>query len=51
MTEQEVFDGLLPLLREVTGCGCLATPAPLADYYDPQDLRVLFSEIYRPEID
>ena len=35
----------------VTGRGCLATPAPLADYYDPQDLRVLFSEIYRPEID
>ena len=34
----------------VTGHGCLATPAPLADYYDPQDLRVLFSEIYRPGI-
>ena len=32
----------------VTGLGCLATPAPLTEYYDPKDLRVLFSEIYRP---
>jgi 3-hydroxymyristoyl/3-hydroxydecanoyl-(acyl carrier protein) dehydratase len=28
---------------------CLAAFVPLADYYDPDDLRVLFSEIYRPE--
>ena len=35
--------------REVAvGRGCLAALAPLADYADPQDLRVLFSEIYRP---
>jgi 3-hydroxymyristoyl/3-hydroxydecanoyl-(acyl carrier protein) dehydratase len=31
------------------GRGCLAVPAPLADYCDPDWLRVLFSEIYRPE--
>ena len=29
---------------------CLAVPVPLADYHDPDDLRVLFSEIYRPEV-
>ena len=33
----------------VAGRGCLATPVPLADYADPADLRVLFSEIHRPE--
>lgn len=32
-----------------SGRGCLATPVPLADYHDPANLRVLFSEIYRPE--
>lgn len=31
-----------------TGRGCLATPVALADYFDPEDLRTLFSEIYRP---
>ena len=31
------------------GRGCLAVPTKLDDYYDPDDLRVLFSEIYRPE--
>ena len=31
------------------GWGCLATPVPLADYHDPDSLRVLFSEIYLPE--
>jgi 3-hydroxyacyl-[acyl-carrier-protein] dehydratase len=30
------------------GKGCLAVPVELADYYDPDDLRVLFSQIYRP---
>lgn len=30
------------------GTGCLAAPVALADYCDPDDLRVLFSEIYRP---
>jgi 3-hydroxymyristoyl/3-hydroxydecanoyl-(acyl carrier protein) dehydratase len=33
----------------VTGRRCLAVPVALEDYYDPEDLRVLFSEIYRPE--
>jgi len=33
----------------LAGRGCLAMPVPLADYGDPADLRVLFSEIYRPE--
>jgi 3-hydroxyacyl-[acyl-carrier-protein] dehydratase len=28
---------------------CLAMLQPLADYHNPDDLRVLFSEIYRPE--
>jgi len=32
----------------VRGESCLAAPAPLADYCDPDDLRVLLSEIYRP---
>ena len=30
------------------GIGCLAAPVPLADYCDPEDLRVLFCEIHRP---
>jgi 3-hydroxyacyl-[acyl-carrier-protein] dehydratase len=30
------------------GTGCLAVPVALADYADPADLRVLFSEIHRP---
>ena len=46
-----VFDGHAATGREViaTGRGCLALPVPLADYSDPEDLRVLFSEIYRPD--
>ena len=31
----------------VRGESCLAAPAPLADYCNPDDLRVLFSEIHR----
>ena len=31
------------------GTGCLAVPVPLADYHDPDSLRVLFSEIYLPD--
>lgn len=31
------------------GKGCLATVVSLSDYYDPEDLEMLFSEIYRPE--
>ena len=30
-----------------TGRGCLAVPVPLADYNNPEDLRVLYEEIYR----
>ena len=33
----------------IAGRGALAVPVPLADYCDPQDLRVLYSEIHRPE--
>lgn len=32
-----------------SGTGCLATVVPLADYQDGDDLRVLYSEIHRPE--
>lgn len=32
----------------ITGSGCLAVPVPAADFIDPQDMRVLFSEIYQP---
>jgi 3-hydroxymyristoyl/3-hydroxydecanoyl-(acyl carrier protein) dehydratase len=32
----------------VAGRGCLALPVPLDEYCDAADLRVLFSEIYRP---
>jgi len=30
------------------GEGCLSVLVELSDYYDPNDLRVLFSEIYTP---
>jgi len=32
----------------ISGIGCLASAAPLAEYQSPEDLRVLFSEIYTP---
>jgi len=32
----------------ISGLGCLAAPAPAAEYVNPDDLRVLFSEIYEP---
>ena len=32
----------------ISGLGCLASPVPLAEYVDPEDMRVLFSEIYEP---
>ena len=31
------------------GKGCLATPSELAPYFDPDYLRALFAQIYRPE--
>jgi 3-hydroxymyristoyl/3-hydroxydecanoyl-(acyl carrier protein) dehydratase len=33
----------------ITGLGCLAVPVPAAEYLNPEDMRVLFSEIYEPE--
>jgi len=30
------------------GTSCLAVAVPLADYCDPDDVRVVFSEIHRP---
>ncbi|HYG36729.1 MAG TPA: hypothetical protein VEC99_18185 [Clostridia bacterium] len=32
----------------ISGLGCLAFPVPLAEHLDPEDMRVLFSEIYEP---
>ena len=32
----------------ISGLGCLAFPVPLAEYQNPADMRVLFSEIYAP---
>jgi 3-hydroxymyristoyl/3-hydroxydecanoyl-(acyl carrier protein) dehydratase len=33
----------------ISGLGCLAVPVEAAEYANPDDLRVLFSEIYQPE--
>ncbi len=33
----------------ITGLGCLAAAVPTADYQNPDDLRVLFEEIFEPE--
>jgi 3-hydroxyacyl-[acyl-carrier-protein] dehydratase len=33
----------------VSGIGCLAAPVPAAEYVNPEELRVLFTEIYQPE--
>ena len=45
-----VFNGIATAAgRPITsGRGCLATPVDLADFHDPSDLKVLFSEIHRP---
>lgn len=32
----------------VEGNGCLASPVKLEHYFDPEDMRVLFSELYHP---
>lgn len=32
----------------ISGTGCVGALAPLVEYYDPGDMRVLFSEIYEP---
>lgn len=48
-----LFDGKASVNQQLIayGKGCLASPVSLAEYYNPEDLKVLFSEIYRPEID
>lgn len=33
----------------VSGKDCLAAPVPAQDYVSPEDMRVLFAEIYQPE--
>ena len=45
------FDGRVLVGRRVIaeGRGCLATPVALSEYHDADDLRVLFSQIYRPD--
>ncbi len=45
------FDGEAKVGDKVVarGSSCLAAPVELSDYCDPDDLRVLFSEIHRPE--
>ena len=40
--------GLVGTRTIAEGRGCLATLVPLAEYQDPDALRVLFSEIYVP---
>jgi hypothetical protein len=47
-----LFDGRALVNQQTIACGrgCLATSVPLAEYYNPEDLKVLFSEIYRPVI-
>jgi len=45
-----VFDGrgLVGGRLVALGRGCLARPVDLAEFIDPRDARVVFSEIYRP---
>jgi 3-hydroxyacyl-[acyl-carrier-protein] dehydratase len=45
-----LFDGQAFVGDDViaVGSGCLATCVPLGAYHDPSDVKVLFSEIYRP---
>lgn len=45
-----VFDGQAMVDSQViaSGCGCLATLVPLGDYFNPDDMRILFSELYKP---
>ncbi len=31
----------------ITGLGCLAVPIPAAEYVNPDDMRVLFSELFQ----
>jgi 3-hydroxymyristoyl/3-hydroxydecanoyl-(acyl carrier protein) dehydratase len=34
----------------ISGLGCLAVPVRAADYLDPEDMRVLFTEICQPPL-
>ena len=34
--------------RVISGLGCVASVAPLAEFQSPEDMQVLFSEIYEP---
>jgi len=40
--------GIVNGKRVISGAGCVAALAPLAEYQNPEDIRVLFSEIYEP---
>jgi len=46
-----LFDGQARVNEQIItyGKGCLATIVQLAEYFEPNDLRVLFSEIYEPD--
>ena len=46
-----LFDGQAQVNRKTVayGKGYLARIVPLAEYFAPDDLKVLFSEIYRPD--
>jgi len=46
-----LFDGQARVNRKTVayGKGCLASVVQLAEYFAPDDLKVLFSEIYRPD--
>lgn len=46
-----LFDGRAMMDGEImaTGKGCLATLVDLAEYFNPDDLKVLFKNIYRPD--
>ncbi len=46
-----LFDGQARVDRKTVayGKGCLASVVQLAEYFAPDDLKVLFSEIYRPD--
>ena len=45
-----VFNGVATAAGRpiASGRGCLATPVDVADFHNPADLKVLFSEIHRP---
>ncbi len=45
-----LFDGQVWVNQQIIACGkgCLATVVRVAEFFDPNDLKVLFSEIYKP---